>query len=222
MSEWWTYRPEDFLLFSPRVYWRMFELQNEVAWPWQLAMLALGLALVVAMALRPARFDMWIGLTLAVLWAFVGWTFVWGRYAPINWAMVYLAPAFGLQAALLLIAAIRGWLAGGSSLPQRAGLAMAATVVLLYPLLPPLFGRSLSTSEVFGMAPDPTAIATLGLALASRRRTALLLLPVPLLWLVASGLTLHTMGDAQAWAPALAVAAALAILILRWFDRRTV
>ena len=222
MSEWWTYRPEDFLLFSPRVYWRMFELQNEVAWPWQLAMLALGMALVVAMALRPARFDIWVGLTLAVLWGFVGWTFVWGRYVPINWAMVYLAPAFGLQAVLLLIAAIRGWLAGGSSPSHRAGVAVAAVGVVLYPLQPPLFGRSLLTSEVFGMAPDPTVIATLGLALASRGRTALLLVPVPLLWLVISGLTLHTMGDAQAWAPALAVAAALAILILRWFDRRTV
>ena len=221
MSEWWTYRPEDFLLFSPRVYWRMFELQNEVAWPWQLAMLALGMALVVAMALRPAQFDMWIGLTLAVLWAFVGWTFVWGRYAPINWAMVYLAPAFGLQAALLVLAAIRGWLAGGLSPPHRAGLAMVASGVVIYPLLPLLFDRSLSTSEVFGMAPDPTAIATLGLALASRRRTALLLMPIPTLWLVISGLTLHTMGDTQAFATALAVAAALAILILRWFDRRT-
>ena len=36
MSEWWTYRPEDFLLFSPRVYWRMFELHNAALWPLQL------------------------------------------------------------------------------------------------------------------------------------------------------------------------------------------
>ena len=33
MSEWWTYRAEDFLLFSPRVYWRMFELHNTALWP---------------------------------------------------------------------------------------------------------------------------------------------------------------------------------------------
>ena len=26
MQEWWTYRPADFLLFSPRTYWRLFEL----------------------------------------------------------------------------------------------------------------------------------------------------------------------------------------------------
>ena len=28
MSEWWTYRPSDFLLFSARTYWRLFELHN--------------------------------------------------------------------------------------------------------------------------------------------------------------------------------------------------
>jgi len=40
MSEWWTYRPEDFLLFSPRVYWRLFELHNEALWPAQIAAIA--------------------------------------------------------------------------------------------------------------------------------------------------------------------------------------
>ena len=28
MSEWWTYRLSDFLLFAPRTYWRQFELLN--------------------------------------------------------------------------------------------------------------------------------------------------------------------------------------------------
>jgi hypothetical protein len=28
MSEWWTYTLSDFLLFSPRVYYRLFELHN--------------------------------------------------------------------------------------------------------------------------------------------------------------------------------------------------
>ncbi len=47
MSEWWTYRLEDFLLFSPRVYWRMFELHNEAVWPLQIATLLLGAAILV-------------------------------------------------------------------------------------------------------------------------------------------------------------------------------
>ena len=33
MSEWWTYRPSDFLLFAPRTYYRLFELYNAEIWP---------------------------------------------------------------------------------------------------------------------------------------------------------------------------------------------
>ena len=44
MSEWWSYRAEDFLLFSPRVYWRTFELHNAALWPLHFATLAAGLA----------------------------------------------------------------------------------------------------------------------------------------------------------------------------------
>src|ERR1700752_2916331 len=47
MSEWWTYRPEDFLLFSPRVYWRMFELHNAALWPLQVLALAAGLIIIL-------------------------------------------------------------------------------------------------------------------------------------------------------------------------------
>src|SRR5262245_6330489 len=47
MSEWWTYRPEDFLLFSPRVYWRMFELHNAALWPLQVPVLAAGLVIIL-------------------------------------------------------------------------------------------------------------------------------------------------------------------------------
>ena len=54
MPEWWTYRPEDFLLFSPRVYWRMFELHNARYWPLHLVTLAVGHRMVL-LALRQHR-----------------------------------------------------------------------------------------------------------------------------------------------------------------------
>ena len=53
MSEWWTYRPEDFLLFSPRVYWRMFELHNAALWPLHVLTLAAGLIIILLIAWRP-------------------------------------------------------------------------------------------------------------------------------------------------------------------------
>src|SRR5215213_7179958 len=65
MSEWWTYSLSDFLLFSPRTYYRLFELYNLAIWPAQLLALALGV-LILAL-LRPGR--VWKGRVVATLLA---------------------------------------------------------------------------------------------------------------------------------------------------------
>ena len=44
MTEWWTYRPSDFLLFAPRTYYRLFALYNEAVWPAHVVTVALGIA----------------------------------------------------------------------------------------------------------------------------------------------------------------------------------
>lgn len=216
MSAWWTYRPEDFLLFSPRVYWRLFELQNEALWPLHLLTVTAGLVMVLVV-FRRWNLGRWIGVVLAALWAFVGWSFLWQRYADINWAIAYVAPLFALQAVGLLVAAV---LRGGLTLHRDGatcwiGLLLAAAGLVLYPLLPLLAGRPWPSAEVFGIAPDPTAIVTLGLLLAVRGRMVPVLLPIPLLWCLFSGLTLWTMDDRQACLPVLAVVLVLAALGLR-------
>ena len=221
MSEWWAYRPEDLLLFSPRVFWRMFELHNAAFWPLHLATLAAGLAIVLLALRRSHGQVLWVALILAALWAFVGWSFLWNRYAAINWAIAYAAPAFGLQAMLL---AIGGAARGGLAFDRRdiagwLGLVIAVIGLVVYPLLPSLFGRPWTSAEVFGIAPDPTAIATLGVLLASSGRLVPLLFPIPLLWLLLSGLTLRTMGDPQAWMPLLTVGIVIAALVLRRMAR---
>jgi hypothetical protein len=216
MSEWWTYRPEDFLLFSPRVYWRMFELHNAAFWPLHFATLAAGLAIILLVLRPPSRRGPWVALILAAFWVFIGWTFLWSRYAAINWAIVYVAPAFGVQALLLAIAAA----CGGLALDRRdtgawLGVVFMAIGIVAYPFLPPLFERPWRSAEVFGMAPDPTAIATLGALMTAGGRLAPLLFAIPLLWLLLSGLTLRTMGDPQAWLPLLTAGTTVAALALR-------
>jgi hypothetical protein len=216
MSEWWTYRPEDFLLFSPRVYWRMFELHNAAFWPLHFATLAAGLAIILLVLWRPSSRGLWVALILAALWAFVGWSFLWGRYPAINWAVVYVAPAFGLQALLLAIAAARGGLAlDRKDAGVWLGMLLMAIGIVAYPLLPPLFERPWRSAEVFGIAPDPTAIATLGVLLTASGRLAPPLFAIPLIWLLLSGLTLRTMSDSQAWLPLLTAGTAVAVLALR-------
>ena len=76
MSEWWTYRLSDFLLFSPRTYFRLFVLYNTDFWPLHLAALGLGGALCVAAARGRVR-TAW--LVLAPCWLWVGGAFHLGR-----------------------------------------------------------------------------------------------------------------------------------------------
>ena len=202
----WSYRLSDFLLFSPRVYWRMFELHNAALWPLPLAMLALGIAMLAVIILRPRQSGRLVAILLAVLWAWVGWSFVWERYATINWAAAYAAPLFAIEALLLLVGA---GIAKRLSFDQRGarravGLLLIA-IAIAYPLLAPLFGRPLQAAEFFGVAPDPTAIGTLGFLVMARGKSVLPLYLVPVLWCLMSGLTLWAMEDAQAWVLALAL-----------------
>ena len=213
MSEWWTYRPEDFLLFSSRVYWRMFELHNAELWPLQVLTLAAGLIiLLIAWRGIGAR---WLALILAMLWLLVGWSFLWNRYATINWAVAYVAPAFAIEGMLLLmIGSLLDALTFHRRGPARGiGYLILAFALAGYPLLSPLQGRSWASSEVFGIAPDPTVIATLGVMLLSRGRLLPVLWPIPVLWCLLSGMTLLTMGEPQASAPLAPLALAAAVWV---------
>jgi len=213
MSEWWTYRTEDFLLFSPRVYWRMFELHNAALWPLHVLTLAAGLIIILLIARRPGIGARWIAFILAMLWIFVGWSFLWNRYATINWAAAYVAPAFAIEGVLFLIWSLLDRLAFDRRGPAGwIGYLILAFALAGLPLLAPVQGRGWTSSEVFGIAPDPTAMATLGLLLLARGKLLLVLLPIPVLWCLLSGITLQTMGEPQAWAPY----AALVLAVTAW------
>ena len=54
-SEWWTYSLRDFLLFSPRTYYRLFELYNAAIWPAQIVALGLGLAVLALLRRAGSR-----------------------------------------------------------------------------------------------------------------------------------------------------------------------
>lgn len=205
MSDLWTYRLEDFLMFSPRVYWRLFELHNAAIWPLQILVLLLG-AVILALVLRPRKgSDRLIAAVLASAWIFVGWVFLMIRYAPVNWAAVYVAPAFMLQALLLLLlGSVTGHLRfrAAARPPEVVGLALFIYALVLHPFAAPFFDRPFEAAEIVGIAPDPTAIATLGLLLtASTTRLAWLLMLVPLAWCLVSATTLLAMDAPDAWIP---------------------
>lgn len=196
MSEWWTYSLRDLLLFSPQTYYRMFELYNLEWWPMQLFTLAAGLAILGLWRRGGSAAGRAVAAILALAWLWVGWAFHGQRYATINIAADFYAWAFALEAVLLLwLGVIRGGFAQAapSKLQQRAGLGLFLFALLVFPLLAPLMGRGWMQAEVFGLAPDPTALATLGVLLFAGARQHWILFPIPVLGCVVSGATLWTM-----------------------------
>jgi Family of unknown function (DUF6064) len=200
MAEWWTYTISDFLLFSPRTYYRLLGLYNRSLWPAHVAALAAGMWSLVLLRQNALKASTWIMSIMALAWAWVAWGFHFERYATINWSAVYAAIAFAVEAVLLAGAALSGWLVlSWPRVPLHwLGLALYSFALLFYPLLAVIFGRGWSQSEVFGLAPDPTVLATLSLLLTGTR-AALLLVTLPLLWCVISSLTLYAMGAPEAW-----------------------
>lgn len=200
MSEWWTYDLRDLLLFSPQTYYRQFELHNVEWWPLPMLGLALGFAQLLSLSRGVPRSKRLALATLALCWVWVAWAFLWQRYSAINPAGGYFALAFTIEALLLL------WLAithGGPRVEEvpavrrYTGAGILLYALLLHPLAGLLQGRSLAQAEILGMAPDPTALAALGILLMACGRNFWLFALIPLLWCLISGATLWAMQTAD-------------------------
>ncbi len=211
MSHWLTYSLSDFLPFSQATYQRLFELYNSRFWPAVLIGLAIGLWLLWLLYRPAAPLRLACGI-FGVCWLWIAWAFFWESYAPLMWSAGYWAIAFAAQGVLLLTLAAAPrctWFGSGGS-PTRIGQGLLVFAVLLMPLLGLLGHQGWNGLGLFGSAPDPTAIATLGLLMRLERpRLGLLLMIVPALWSLFSGLTLLALDD-PLW-PLLPAAAVVAI-----------
>ncbi|MDQ5857470.1 MAG: DUF6064 family protein [Acidobacteriota bacterium] len=213
MPEWWTYTLEDLQSFSLETYYRLFERYNAAIWPGQIVALALGVA-ILAVLRRGAsgRRGRLVAGILAACWVWTAIAFHATRYATIHRGAPWFAWAYGLEA-LLLVGV--GFLRGGLSLERRGGarwigLALFLFALFVQPLAGMLFGRDWRQVETFGVAPDPTAVGTLGLLLLTAGRVRWALIAVPLLWCAFSGATLLAMGTPAGWV--MVAAAVLAVL----------
>ena len=208
MGDWWSYGLADFLLFSPRVYYRLFETLNTT---WGLAVTAALIAGMVASGLamrRGYRGNRVVLILLAMIWGWVTAGFLWQYYQPINWVIPYFIPAFIVEAGFMVMFAVRriplrfGWRGDFSSV---AGAALLLIAIIGFPFAGLIEGRGLIQAELFGSAADPTAIGTLGFILLARGTWRWLLLPVPLVWCVMASAILWVMDQNIALLPLIAV-----------------
>jgi Family of unknown function (DUF6064) len=217
MGDWLSYTPADFLLFSARTYYRLFELYNRAVWPAQVLALLLGLVILWRLQRSSPRQGV-VMVILAAGWLWTAWAYLLEQYDTINWAARYFAIGFVIEAVLLIWTGVvrnrlsfrpyRDW-------TSRTGMGLFLFALVVQPLIGPLVGRDWTQAEIFGIAPDPTVLATIGILLTVDKRPPWGLMIIPLLWCALSGATLWTMGSPDAWVMPVAALGALGVAVYR-------
>jgi hypothetical protein len=222
MGDWLSYTPSDFLLFSARTYYRLFELYNRAIWPAQILALLLGLVILWLLHRGSSRQGV-VMVILAAGWGWTAWAYLVEHYDTINWAARYFAIGFVMEALLLiwtgtvrnrlLFQPYRDWIG-------RTGVGLFVFALMVQPLIGPLVGRDWKQAEIFGVAPDPTVLATLGILLTVDKWPRWGLMIIPLIWCALSGAILWTMGSPDAWVMPVAALGALGVAVYRVLPAR--
>lgn len=163
----------------------VFASYNAAIWPIQIVAYGLGLVMASAFVVQSHAL-MQLGFSgLAILWAVNGIAYHLMFFAPINPIAPVFAAFFVLQAVLLLASAIQP---GDLRLrPRRdfrsiAGLVTIVYALAVYPVLGIWAGHGLMAGPMFGVAPCPATIFTLGMLMIACGRRVVWLSIIPVLW----------------------------------------
>jgi len=157
-ADWLSYSLQDFVMFGPQVFLRLFVRINQDLWPWQLlaVVAAFGIpALFLSQGERARRLA--VGL-MALAWATSGYGFLVGYFGPINWPATWFGWAFVAQGALLAVAALSGRVPG-SRLPVGKFAVLWLLAVSGLPWLAMADSGQWEAVALFGIAPGTTAAA---------------------------------------------------------------
>jgi hypothetical protein len=208
------------LPFSRLEFLQVFSAYNESIWPAQILAAALGVAtLVLLFAGKSCWASRIIATILAIFWTFTGVGYHWLFFSEINTA-AYLFGGLFLDAALIFIVegTIRDRVRFEISWDSRAWAAFALVFysLVLYPVLGLIATHPYPETPLFGVAPCPTTIFTLGMLVVASHPRPFLLAAVPLLWATIGGSAAYLLGVPQDWG--LIVAAI--IWLAAWIHQR--
>jgi hypothetical protein len=205
--------------FTTEQFFALFAAYNQAVWPLQVAAHLAGL-LALGLLLRPSRAAaVGIALVLAFFWAITGLGYHWTWFATINPVARVFGAVSTLQALALVLAPV---LSPSLRFELRAdtgstlGLALLAYAMLIYPLIGWLAGHSWPAMPMFGMAPCPTTIFTIGLLLLAPWSVARWLLVIPLLWTVVGGSGAVLLSVPQDYGLIVAALVVLGVAMGRW------
>jgi hypothetical protein len=178
------------LPFSRTEFLQVFAAYNAAVWPMQFIAAGLGVLAVMLLFRRPKWADRAIAAVLCTFWLAMAIGYHWTYFSAINDAAYVFAALFALAALVFLMeGVIRGRMNFSIILGFRAWLATALVVYsfVAYPLLGLLVTHPYPETPLFGIAPCPTTIFTLGLLLLVRHPRPWVPALIPLLWSVIGG-----------------------------------
>lgn len=197
MSHWWEYPISDVLPFSFAVYLRLLDSYAEAVWPLQILGFVLAGGIAWSMLRAPRARPVLLLVFLGGAWISVAWFFFVERYSTLFWAARPFAILFAIQGVILLLmvgAATTGRIALADRPRAAPALALFALAVVAYPVFaataleidgPP--------SEVFGLYPDPTAVATIAALAALRGGLRWIAVAIPVVWAIVQTAILLTL-----------------------------
>ncbi len=173
------------LPFTTDEFLAVFAAYNAAIWPFQIAAYGLGLAAVLAFIVGNHGLMRLGFVALALLWAFTGFGYHLIFFAQINPIAPGFAAFFVLESVLLAAAAMQPGdlrLHLNRGFRSIAGMITIIYAVVVYPILGIWAGHGAMAGPMFGVAPCPTTIFTLGMLMIARGRWVVWLSIIPVLW----------------------------------------
>jgi len=202
-SDWLSYSLQDFIMFGPQVFLRLFMRLNQDIWPWTLVAVLLGLLVPFCLVSHKRRLRrLALGL-IALSWIVSGYGFLVGYFGPVNWPAGVFGWAFVLQGSVFGLMTVAGVADhpepfhepshepdNGQYRKASRGLVVCWIVAcLVLPWLPVAESGVWQALALFGLTPWTTAAISMLAISVLRGPWRWFYLALPVLWVVFSAAT---------------------------------
>lgn len=176
------------LPFTSDEFFAIFARYNAAIWPTQIGAAALGFVVLILLLRSGSIASRAVSLILTAFWLIMGIGYHLLFFAAINRMAYAFGILFVVQSGLLFVDGVmRRQITYRAELGWRGWLAWALIVyaLVIYPLIGLVGSHPYPMTPLFGVAPCPTTIFTLGLLLLSNARRRLFV--IPLAWSAIGG-----------------------------------
>jgi Family of unknown function (DUF6064) len=193
----------------------VFADYNVAIWPAQIVAYVLGLIAIAAVWSRWLAPSSIIMSVLALMWAMNGFGYHYLFFVEVNPAAKLFAGFFVLQAILFVASVLMAndlHFKIGGNFRSVAGAAFIIYAMVIYPAFGIWAGHGLMVGPMFGVAPCPTTIFTIGMLLLARGKWMVWLSIIPIIWSLIGLAAALQLGMSEDYG--LAVAGAVLLMVL--------